>query len=323
MQFKGDRTQCQRAGQRLRDDDHLVLCYLHTRHYRRHVEQAGGHLPGVCFHFFNGSAAHDRPAAWCRGHVEHGHLYCVNHERQHRPDPPPPPPPAPPAPRFLPPPRAGIPPIPDHIFFVEPPPVERRRLGVLATDEQNVHTHEVSNQTNETIQRLLAIPIPPDQKSRATLFTAWNSLPGPTREEKIAVAVDVDRHFQLMHCRTQPPQPPDMLYRKMVRGLVAYINQLQYPEVQTNLWRRMFEECRESLEMCIDGHISRLANVLVGFDDNYRSPVSRGELIQNRISAIGAMEIPAEEKTRLATEFFEEIALPADQRAPWLEALAE
>jgi hypothetical protein len=201
--------------------------------------------------------------------------------------------------------------------------VERRRLGVLATDEQNVHTQEVSSQTNETIQRLLAIPIPPDQKSRATLFTAWNNLLGPTREQKITVAVDVDRHFQLMHCRTQPPQPPDMLYRKMVRGLVAYITRVQDTEVQTNLWQRMYEECRESLEMCIDGHISRLANVLVGFDENYKAPVSQGELVQNRISAISAMDVPTHEKARLATEFFEEIALPTDHRTAWLEALTE
>jgi hypothetical protein len=114
-----------------------------------------------------------------------------------------------------------------------------------------------------------------------------------------------------------------MLYRKMVRALVAYIVQVQNEEVKTNLWRRMYEECRESLEMCIDGHISRLANVLVGFDENFKSPVPQGELIQNRISAIAAMNIQPEEKTRLAIEFFEEISLPADHRTAWLEALAE
>jgi hypothetical protein len=317
MSYRADRTQCPHVGHRLMMEDHLVLCWFHTRLYRRRADQAGSHLPGVCFHFFNGSDVHDRPAAWCRGHVEQGELYCVAHRHTHRPDP------APPVHRFIPPPRAGIPPIPDHIFFVEPPEIERRHLGTIARDEQNVHTREVSTQTNDAIQRLLAIPIDPAQQSRATLFRAWNLLPGPTREEKIRVATDVDRHFQLMHCRTQPPQPPDMLYRKMVRALVAYIVQVQNEEVKTNLWRRMYEECRESLEMCIDGHISRLANVLVGFDENFKSPVPQGELIQNRISAIAAMNIQPEEKTRLAIEFFEEISLPADHRTAWLEALAE
>jgi hypothetical protein len=114
-----------------------------------------------------------------------------------------------------------------------------------------------------------------------------------------------------------------MLYRKMVRGLVAYITQVQDLEVQTNLWQRMYEECRESLDMCIYGHISRLANVLVGFDENFKSPVSQGELVQNRIAAISAMSVNPEEKARLATAFFEEIALPSDQRTAWLEALVD
>jgi hypothetical protein len=114
-----------------------------------------------------------------------------------------------------------------------------------------------------------------------------------------------------------------MLYRKMVRGLVAYITRVQDAEVKINLWQRMYEECRESMDLCIDGHISRLANVLVGFDDNFKPPVSQGEIIQNRISAISAMSVDPEEKTRLATAFFEEIALPPDQRTAWIEALVD
>lgn len=308
MKYRADRTQCPHLGHRLIMEDHLVLCPYHTRLYRIHANQVGSHLPGVCFHFINTNPRLDLPATWCQGHVEHGELYCAHHRQFHRPDPVP---------------RPFIPPVPDHIFFAEPPPVERRRLGVLANDEQNVHTQEVSNQTNDAIQRLLAIPIPPEQRSRATLFRAWNLLYGPTREQKIEVATDVDRHFQLMHCRTQSPQAPDMLYRRMVRGLVAYITRVQDAEVRTNLWQRMYEECREAIGVCIDGHISRLSNVLVGFDENFKSPVSQGELIQNRISAIGAMDVNPEEKTRLATAFFEEIALPADRRTAWIEALVD
>ena len=224
---------------------------------------------------------------------------------------------------LLPPPRAGIPEVPDHIFFAEPPPIERRRLAILAQDNQNVHTHEVSAQTNENTRRILAVPVDPTQRSRAILFTEWNLLHGYTRDEKIRVATDVDRFFHLRHCRTQFPDEPDDLYRKMVRGLVAYIGQVQDNEIRSNLWRRMFEECRDAVDMCIEGHLSRLANVLVGFDDAFQSPVSQGELIQNRISAIYAMELPESEKARLATAFFDEISLPLAEREPWLTALVE
>lgn len=227
-------------------------------------------------------------------------------------------------PRLLPPPRAGInAEVPDRLDFADPPPVERRRLALLAHDNQNIHTQEVSAQTNENTRRILAIPVDNTQRSRDVLFTQWNLIHGYTREEKIRVALDVDRFFHLRHCRTQPPQEPDDLYRKMIRGLVAYIGRVPDPEIQSNLWRRMFEECRDAVDMCIEGHLARLANVLVGFDDNYRSPVSQGELIQNRISAIYAMELPENEKARLATAFFDEIALPLGEREPWLTALVE
>ncbi len=227
-------------------------------------------------------------------------------------------------PRLLPPPRAGInDEVPDHLDFAQPPPIERRRLAVLAHDNQNIHTQEVSAQTNENTQRILAIPVDTTQRSRDILFTEWNLIHGYTREDKIRVALDVDRFFHLRHCRTQPPQEPDDLYRKMLRGLVAYIGRVPDPEIRSNLWRRMFEECRDAVDMCIEGHLARLANVLVGFDDAYRSAVSQGELIQNRISAIYAMELPEDEKARLATAFFDEIALPLAEREPWLTALVE
>jgi len=224
-------------------------------------------------------------------------------------------------PRLLPPPRAGIPEIPDFLELVDPPPIPR--LRAIAFDHQNVHTTEVSTQTNDAVRRLLEIPVDPSQQSRETLFTAWNLMQGYTREEKIRVANDVDHFFRLRHCRTHPPQEPDDLYRKMVRGLVAYITRIQDNEIRTNLWKRMFEECRDSVDMCIDGHIARLANVLVGYDDAFQSPVSQGETIQLRIAAISAMDVPDHEKARLATVFFDEIALPVAARESWLTALLE
>ena len=217
---------------------------------------------------------------------------------------------------WMPPPRAGF---PEPAALMRPVP----RLAAIAGDRQNVHTTEVSTQTNSNIAKLLAIAVPPEQNSRDILFTEWNLLPNIVREEKIRVALDVDRFFNLRHCRTAPPQEPDDLYRKMMRGLVAYIRAIQDNEVRQSLWRRTFEECQESVDMCVDGHISRLANVLVGFDPQYLSPVSRSEMIQNRIAAIGGMEVQPEERTRLANAFFDEIGLPVPDRAAWIEALVE
>jgi hypothetical protein len=72
--------------------------------------------------------------------------------------------------------------------------------------------------------------------------------------------------------------------------------------------------------MCCDGHISRICNVLVGFDEAFQPPVSTGEVLQNRMSAIAALEIADEEKVRRATNVLNELKIPDDQRSAWLEA---
>jgi hypothetical protein len=67
-----------------------------------------------------------------------------------------------------------------------------------------------------------------------------------------------------------------------------------------------------------------LVNVLVGFDDAFRPPVSQGEMIQNRIAAIAALEgVSVEERIRQANAFFDEIAYPGADRVAWIEVLAE
>ena len=72
--------------------------------------------------------------------------------------------------------------------------------------------------------------------------------------------------------------------------------------------------------MCCEGHISRVCNVLVGFDDAFAPPVPFGEILQNKMAAIYAMEIDTDKKVTLATDFFNEFAVPEVERSAWLEA---
>jgi hypothetical protein len=59
---------------------------------------------------------------------------------------------------------------------------------------------------------------------------------------------------------------------------------------------------------------------LVGFDDAFDPPVPLGEILQNKMSALFALEIPTEEKLAQAIAFFNEYAVSEEERAPWLEA---
>jgi hypothetical protein len=60
---------------------------------------------------------------------------------------------------------------------------------------------------------------------------------------------------------------------------------------------------------------------MVGFDDNFKPPVSMGEVLQAKIAAIAAMDIPTAGKLSQARAFMTEMGLPASEQAPWLEAL--
>jgi hypothetical protein len=143
-------------------------------------------------------------------------------------------------------------------------------------------------------------------------------------ERICAVWHDVVHWWNTVRCRVAAHAPPDELYRRILRGLVAHIDRVEPAETRLELYRRLFQEAEESVGMCCEGHLSRLINVLVGFDDAFAPPVSQGELIQNRIAAIAAHDdASVEERIRLANAFFDEIAYPAAERAAWLDVLAE
>lgn len=202
---------------------------------------------------------------------------------------------------------------------VAPPPIPE--LGRLARDNQNVHTSAVNRATEDGIARLLAVHVPDRKDVLRLVMHAWSGLRDISYNRFADVWFDAVNWYNTRHCRTMEPEEADKLYRRVFNGLTAYIERVESAETRTELYRRFFQEAEESVGMCCDGHIARLVNVLVGFDDAFRPPVSQGELIQNRISAIHALDVPFEERARQANAFFDEIALPAPERVAWIEAL--
>ena len=198
------------------------------------------------------------------------------------------------------------------------PPADHARgmLGALARDGQNVHTGVVSNQTNLATEKLLSIRVPEHQHTERTLNFIWLGSLGVPFATYLRVATDINRWFNTNTCRVDG----DNLYRKLLRGLVAFIGYETDDERKTEMFRRLWEESCEATGMCCEGHISRLCNVLVGFDDNFQPPVSFGEVLQNTMSAIAGTDVSDDEKRRLANAFFDEHSIPASDRVVWLEA---
>lgn len=192
------------------------------------------------------------------------------------------------------------------------PPV----LGLLARDAQNVHTAPVSAQTNAGMAKLLAVDVPKTQSTEMTMVKIWISLRPGSWNEVLRVANDVNKWFNTKTCRAEN----DTLYRRVLRGLVATLEVSGDNELRSELYKRLWQECQESVGMCCEGHITRLCNVMVGFDDAFKPPVALGELMQQKMAAIAGLDVDEEEKRRQANAWFDEVAVPQVERLPWLEA---
>lgn len=200
---------------------------------------------------------------------------------------------------------------------VAPPVVNRNALAVIARDVQNVHTRVISDQTNKGLEKLLEASKgykemrAPDWFASRWLIKAYGGW-----KDVVRVVNDMQHWYGQKTCKVAD----DRLYQRALDGLYVKIRNITDTELHNEIFKRAFEECLESVGMCCEGHISRLSNVMVGFDDAFEPPVPFGEILQNKMAAISAMEIEPDEKRTLATEFLNEFAVPDGERSAWLEA---
>lgn len=201
----------------------------------------------------------------------------------------------------------------NNVPNLDPP---RSDLEAFTRDRQNVHTQIAAQHTNEALNLLLATPVVPDDTSPLShIQWAWCEMQRIPSDLKTfnAVLKDTTRWYRAPFCRSEN----DWLYKRTLDGLWMHIKDSPMKE---ELLKRLWEEAYDSLRMCCEGHISRLCNVLVGFDEAFKSPVSVGELLQQRISAIAEKDIPIPHKVGEAWAVFEELQVPRDKRMGWIEA---
>jgi hypothetical protein len=190
-----------------------------------------------------------------------------------------------------------------------------RGLRAIARDAQNVHTTVVSRQTNSAVEKLLAVQVPKEQQTEKAMVRSWIALLPTSWHTILRTTNDVNKWFNTKTCR----EHEDHLYRKLLRGLVATIDRTDN-EMRPELYKRLWEECTESVGLCCEGHMSRLCNVMVGFDDAFKPPVSVGDILQQKMAAIAGLDVAVEMKHTHAAAVFDELGIPAEQRQPWLDA---
>ena len=116
--------------------------------------------------------------------------------------------------------------------------------------------------------------------------------------------------------------PGDKLYKKALRGLWWTIKQYT-GDTRKELEKRLWDECKDAAlpySVCVQGHMARLSNVMVGFDEAFVPPVSVGEILQQKMSAIYQMDIAQAEQIAKAQGVLDELKIPIDQHQNWLSA---
>ena len=204
------------------------------------------------------------------------------------------------------------------------PPAPVGGLQGLATDTQNVHTRVVVEQTNTNLEILLESA---DVANRLADFdpeqwatTWWFLMPGGPRYAAYhKVMQDVHYWFTKKTCKSAG----DWLYRQAFTGVAFMIHEVDDRDRRYELAKRLWEECQEAVDMCCEGHISRLANVFVGFDAAFKSPASPNEMLQTQLAEIAQLKLRPETKLAKAREVMDALGIPIADRAPWLEALEE
>jgi hypothetical protein len=191
-------------------------------------------------------------------------------------------------------------------------PVEN--LGKIANDSQSVHSVSATRSTNDGIFILEKQEVPSGQKTLDEIREAWSKKFNPTQ---------VDRLIQDMKDWGSRPQVMDKkknIYKSVLRGLWAKIKSFNDAELKAELVKRLFEECSEALGMCADGHVGRLVNVLIGFDEQFKSNISPKEYFQNNMALIAKSEVPLAFKIDQAKKLMDEVDIPQEERDAWLEA---
>jgi hypothetical protein len=114
----------------------------------------------------------------------------------------------------------------------------------------------------------------------------------------------------------------DKLYKKCLRGLWFTIKSYK-GEVRDELEKRLWDECRDGAipySVCTQGHMARLSNVMVGFDEAFVPPIPVGEILQQKMAAISAMDIEYDKQIEMAEEVLAELNIPREEHGNWLAA---
>jgi hypothetical protein len=206
---------------------------------------------------------------------------------------------------------------------------ERKRLMVLeanphykfAIDNQNVHTHIAKSATEKALSVIRSWPLP-DLEGKMTFEERF-----PRVIEAYSCIIDVHVRNQLLDIFkadvTLPVTAFDARYDDL---LLRILNHIYLKDYEVEAYKVLGSEVMNGSGMCHQGKITRLINVLRGFDDEITACISNEptrEEFMAKIGVIASSALTSDQKVVLAkalmTDFVD--VVPEAERSSWLEAL--
>ena len=187
---------------------------------------------------------------------------------------------------------------------VVPDPVNSINLFAFAFDSQSVHRASVQTAMEASLNKLRGVPLPEGMDALEEYLVIDNDLNPYTL---------IHDYTTLTISLTSGP----VSYGNTFNHLWSYIRSHEHKE---ELVKRLTEELGDSLDVCANGKLARLLNVVEGYMEGV-STTSSKELFQNRMAIVAKME-PSERLTE-ATKAFQEFGIPEGERGAWMEALED
>lgn len=177
-------------------------------------------------------------------------------------------------------------------------------LVVFGNDAQNVHRTATVSYVKKLFDILMTIEVPTNQKTLGLILTNCDLSSAAT--------------LQAVRFYTEEANIYD-IEKSYTRALDAVVAYIEKHSEKKELYERVTQELTDNVGMCSQGNLSRICNILSGYLDGMQPPVSKTEIMQNKIAAI-AMD-SEDNKIERAKAFMREIGMPEAEWDPWLEAI--
>ena len=187
-------------------------------------------------------------------------------------------------------------------------PVGSIDLEAFARDPESVHRSSVQDTLQQGLDFLMAIPLPPDMNAFHEILNEYITANLFRTKRNICKTLAVDLDTLSVQIGTHL-----VVYTDLLDHLWAYIKGHEHKDA---LVKRLMEELEEGLDTCGNGKVSRLVNVLAGFEEGLAS-ADLQEAFQSKMAALRS----APDRLQQAQELFREYTIPVDQQTVWLLAL--